>query len=131
MITKELRIGNLIEVNPRENQVGLLSVQEIQKETIIGEMLSPKPGYHFRIKFDEIILIPLTEEWLKKAGFVQQNPGEVLWKNAKGLIDLHFELNGLKKFIYDGILIGKNIDTVNTLQNGYFFLTGEELSISP
>jgi hypothetical protein len=130
MKIKELRIGSLIEVNPRENQIGLLSIVEIQRETIIGEMISPKPGYLFRIKFDEINLIPLSQNWLLKFGFRKEADKDV-WIDNKGLIQFYFNENGQKKFAFKESLVGdKNINTVHEFQNGFQFLTGEELVIT-
>ena len=130
MQVKELRIGNLIKVNPRENQEGLLAIAEIQKETIIGEMISPRPGYHFRIKFDEINFIPLTEEWLEKSGYIKDENDKNLWRDNLQNVDFYFSADGKKQFFDGGNVIGKrSINHVHDFQNGYYFLTGEELTI--
>jgi hypothetical protein len=129
MKINELRIGNLIKVNPRENQEGLLALKEIQQETIIGEMISPRPGYQFRLKFHEIVFIPINEEWLAKLGF-DNDPGEPeKWRDSRGLFDFYFS-NDQKNFLVENdVIIGRRpVENVHDLQNGYFFLTGEEIT---
>lgn len=121
-----LRIGSLIKISPRENQEGLLAVAEIQKETLIGEMLEPRQGYLFRIKFDEIIQIPITEEWLEKTGFSKDPAGGHRWIDGRGLLDFDFSR---KQFYKDGLIPSKAVNFVHELQNGYFFLTGEEVRV--
>jgi len=131
MNIKQLRQGSLIKISPRENEEGLLSIQEIQKDNIIGEMLVPRQGYHFRIKFYEIIPIPLSEKWLEKAGFKQDETDNNLWKDANHKYDFYYSEDGEKQFIDDGILIGKTpVEFVHDLQNGYLFLTGKDLNIA-
>lgn len=130
MKIKELRLGNLIKVNPRENQEGLLAILEIQKETIIGEMIDPRPGYHFRIKFDEIIFIKLDEEWLEKLGFEKDKTNPYIWRDSRRLVDFSFSSQGKKLFVDKENPIGKRaVEYVNDFQNLYFFLTGEEISV--
>lgn len=129
MKINELRIGNLIKVNPRENQEGLLAITEIQKETVIGEMISPRAGYHFRLQFDEIVFIPINEEWLTKLGFSKPNSSDENWQDSRGLFDFHFTDDYDKFLVEDSRSIGiRPIENVHDLQNVYFFLTGEELS---
>jgi len=131
MNIKQLRQGSLIKISPRENEEGLLAIQEIQKDNIIGEMLVPRQGYHFRIKFYEIIPIPLTEKWLEMAGFVKDEQDGHLWKDSNNKLDFYFSNEGEKQFIDDGVLIGKvPVEFVHDLQNGYLFLTGKELNIA-
>jgi hypothetical protein len=129
MKVNELRIGNLIKVHPRENQEGLLALKEIQQETIIGEMISPRPGYQFRLEFDEIVFIPVNEEWLSKLGF-KKDPGQPeYWRDSRGLYDFCFSEEGKNFFINKDLIIGKRpVENVHDLQNGYFFLTGEEIT---
>lgn len=130
MNIKTLRQGSLIKISPRENEEGFLAIQEIQKDNIIGEMLVPRQGYHFRIKFYEIIPIPLTEKWLSKAGFTKDTEHDNLWVDGNKKMDFHFSNDGEKLFISNGNLIGKNpVEFLHEFQNGYLFLTGKELDI--
>ncbi|WP_207421448.1 hypothetical protein [Desertivirga brevis] len=130
MDIKKLRQGSLIKISPRENEEGYLAIQEIQKDNIIGEMLVPRQGYHFRIKFYEIIPIPINEKWLSKAGFTKDENDKNLWKDCNQHLDFFFSDKD-KKFIDAGTLIGKvQVEFVHDLQNGYLFLTGKELNIT-
>lgn len=130
MDIKKLRQGSLIKISPRENEEGYLAIQEIQKDNIIGEMLVPRQGYHFRIKFYEIIPIPLNEKWLAKAGFTQDETDSNLWKDSHQHLDFFFSEKD-KKFIDKGTMIGKvQVEFVHDLQNGYLFLTGKELNVT-
>lgn len=124
MNIRGLRIGNLIKISPRENQEGLLAIAEIQKETLIGEMLEPRQGYLFRVKFDEIIQIPLNEEWLEKTGFSKDPAEEHRWIDGRGLLDFNLSQ---KQFYKNSLIPSKAVDFIHELQNGYFFLTGKEL----
>jgi len=130
MKVKELRLGNLIKVNPRENQEGLLAILEIQKETVIGEMIDPRPGYHFRIKFDEIIFIKLSEEWLEKFGFEKDQTNYDLWRDLRKTMDFSFSPQRETLFVDKENFIGKRpVEYVHDFQNLYFLLTGEEVSV--
>ena len=126
MNIRALRIGSLIKISPRENQEGLLTVAEIQKETLIGEMLEPRQGYLFRVQFDEIIPIPLSEEWLHRTGFTKDPQDGSCWKDKKGRLSFDFQQ---KRFYKETIIPSNPIEFVHELQNGYFFLTGEEAGI--
>lgn len=129
MNIKKLRQGSIIKISPRENEEGILSIQEIHKENIIGEMIVPRQGYHFRIKFYEIIPIPLTDKWLEKAGFRQDENDSNLWRDSNNLIDFYFSEEE-KLFMDDKVFIGKaQVAYLHDLQNGYQFLTGKDLNI--
>lgn len=127
MNIQSLRLGNLIKVYPRPNQEGLLSISEFHKETVIGEMINPRQGYTFRIKFDEINLILITPDWLKSCGFINQ-PETSIWKDSRGYFDLTLDANGENFLYFDNRQIGNvPIKYVSDLQNQYFNLTGIEL----
>jgi hypothetical protein len=130
MDIRKLRQGSIIKISPRENEEGLLAIQEIHKENIIGEMLVPRQGYHFRIKFYEIIPIPITDKWLEKSGFTQDQNDSNIWRDSKQRMDFYFSPEE-KLFIDNGVFIGKSqVEFVHDLQNGYLFLTGRELNIA-
>lgn len=68
--------------------------------------------------------IPLTPEWLERLGFIDDLP----W--AKG----NFRVDSENRFhVVDGtgysVIVARNIEYVHQLQNLYFALTGEELTI--
>ena len=85
----------------------------------------------FTEDIDYLIPIPLTEEWLLKFGFVTS---EKLWDSfsrsnyylsKKG--ELCFNLYESKNIFY--MYEYRHIEYVHQLQNLYFALTGEELTI--
>jgi hypothetical protein len=73
MSPDNLREGNLIRISPRPNEEGVLKITEFHRESIIGEMQYPRIGYLFRIKFHEILPLPITPRWLSAAGFTLEN----------------------------------------------------------
>ena len=102
MKTKELRIGNWVET--------FEGVIQIQNGWEIDEGNECQP-------------IPLTEEWLLKFGFEYSdlNGDSGLWKIPP------FQIYGkYNQFIYEYAL---DVNYVHQLQNLYFSLTGEELTI--
>jgi len=107
MKSSELRIGNLINVNGEIQEVCDIPLPEncTDKNT--------KP-------------IPLTEEWLLKFGFERSGlynvKSQVYIYDEHGLVDTGYEY----RFNYTEM----KLKYVHQLQNLYFALTGEELTIS-
>ncbi len=124
MDINELKPGNLIKVQPRENQEGLLLVQEIQHSTVICEMISPRKGYLFRLKPVEITPVPVSDEWLTKAGYIPGGSSPV-WSDSRGLASYLAENEGGRlEHVDSGI-----IKYVHELQNEYLRLTANTLTI--
>jgi|GEM_PF-690573 len=132
MNIKRLRPGNIIKISPRENEEGIVSIDEIHKDTIIAEMLVPRQGYHFRIRFYEVLSIPLTEAWLTKCGFAKDENNPAVWNDVTLSQKFCFEAEGKKQFCNaDGSLIGTfPVEFLHDFQNGYLFLTGKEIELS-
>lgn len=125
MDTQEFKLGNLIKISPRENEEGILFLTDIQHSSVIGEMLVPRQGYHFRIKFNEILPLELREEWLTYLGFGKSSAEEEIWTDSKNFVQ--FKLSAFESgFMEDG-KIAVAIDSIHQLQNVYRTLTGEEL----
>ena len=125
MDTQEFKLGNLIRISPRENEEGILFLTDIQHSSVIGEMLVPRQGYHFRIKFNEILPLELREEWLTYLGFGKSSAEEEIWTDSKNFVQ--FKLSAFESgFMEDG-KIAVAIDSIHQLQNVYRTLTGEEL----
>jgi len=108
MKASELRIGNYIEVNGEIRQVTsgiIVTIDTISKP-------DTKP-------------IPLTEEWLLKFGFDEKGIGY-----AKGFIYLwHYDDGIFLELVSDSNSHNTPLKYVHQLQNLYFALTGEELTI--
>lgn len=106
MKASELRIGNWVDSELRNMQIELVDFADILK-------------YYNANNLDHMKPIPLTEEWLEKFGF---KPFVKDWQR-KGII-IHTRKRGfvLRKSV-------PIIKHVHQLQNLYFALTGEELTI--
>lgn len=106
MEASELKIGNLIyKCYPEGNEV--VEVKNISENFVNSlDISSIKP-------------IPLTDEWLFKLGFKKVYETCYQYKD--------FEIND--KFIMMDIDITVQLKYVHSLQNLYFALTGEELTI--
>ena len=124
MDLRELKEGNLIKVYPRENQEGLLFIKEIQPTTAICEMILPRRGYDFRIRPNEMEPVPLTQQWLARAGFRMNTESVYTWTSPDHLA-FHITENSGTFFSS-----GKVISYLHELQNEYKQLTGRDLSIN-
>ena len=121
METKDLRIGNYVSY-----------LGEPQKVLGIGEKyIYIRPySYLLCVDINEVEPIPITEEWLKKLGFV-------IIETNKGIECFYFG-NRYSVFQPAGKLAWLFVDDekglcevkhVHQLQNLYFSLTGEELKL--
>jgi hypothetical protein len=113
----ELRLGNYYDHNGQHKQVTVSVIEEVWN----AERTWCKP-------------IPLTEEWLIKMGFEKDN-SYYLSPNrysVEGFVDiLCFDLENLSFIVDMSIYSGWTVDCkfVHTLQNLYYALCGEELTI--
>lgn len=85
-----------------------------------------------RCEYHEIEPISLTEEWLLKFGFVEIDDDGLWGHPSEELFQLQSKyLEGEGKFnhIWDASYTEAPIEFVHHLQNLYFALTGEELTI--
>jgi hypothetical protein len=118
MKPNELRIGNLVEYKNqyiKVSGIGPFGIQSEGKEyLIIAKFSTP-----------DIQPIPLTEEWLLNFGF-EKFKGDNL---DCFLNDFETSCN-LKLLFWKGTQI-QNINYVHQLQNLYFALAGEELTLKP
>lgn len=118
---KELRIGNTILCKGNEieiDSIDLSGVNSYHDEGIGGTNYEDDDNG----RFEDCEPIPLTEGWLIKLGF-DKFPHSTLWDTDKFWAG-RFE-NGVLKISY--LEIG--VKYVHQLQNLYFALTGEELTI--
>ena len=136
MKTNDLRIGNYI----YGNYYGSEDEEKTEKCKVLGidsvgfseypiwvEGLE-ETGIETYMGFQPI---PLTEEWLLKFGFKKLNDDTFYYTDVKLKINqLKKGSTGYDKYIYFKGLPIKPIHSVHQLQNLYFALTGEELTIS-
>ena len=124
MKATDLRIGNYYQYAGNGGIV-YTQVQAI-KYNQFG-LLSDFDGTNFEICKP----IPLTEEWLLKFGFKAHTYEDEVFGyflNDFGYIN-EYQFR-IRNFIdFEGIIIPKAIKTVHQLQNLYFALTGEELTL--
>ncbi len=133
----ELRIGNYFDIINRANvahvpygmslkalAVGIFEVQYCKVNEIPAQI-----EVWSKVDSTNLTGIPLTEEWLVKLGFKNIGGGEyekdrfIFRKQQRDIVISGFEYD------YNGILISANDYHVHQLQNLYFALTGEELTI--
>lgn len=118
MEARELRIGNLV-----KSEIGLLKVESILGSTFRIYCHSLEEDYLADYSINNIQPIPLTEDLLLKMGFTFKSYG--------------YSENEWKQWCYNGYYLngfrcttsGNEIQYVHTLQNLYFALTGEELTL--
>lgn len=122
----QLREGNIIVVYPRENQEGILSIKEVHRGSVICDMLSPRAGYRFRIQFNEIHPIRLSNDWLVKASF-RPDPDEInKWLGPDDKLPFRFSgHSGMPGHVED-----REVEYLHQLQNIYLDLTGKPLHIT-
>jgi hypothetical protein len=137
MKAQELRIGNFVLTKYR-GEFHQKTVESITKDGIDFFVPDGYGELHTDIDTDEPFPIPLTEDWLLKFGFKKLTPecfekkyshqGELLifsWETPVGMSNNMKE--GEYYFFFNRI--PHTISHVHTLQNLYFALTGEELTI--
>ena len=113
MEAKDLRIGNYFEVyEKRIEQVSELRLTSIQNYINEYFEVDCKP-------------IPLTEEWLIKFGFERNLKDGSFQHRSPFPFTVYFDGARLSVKFYQG----NELNYVHQLQNLYFALTGEELTI--
>jgi hypothetical protein len=124
MKSNELRIGNLVQCLDIETEQWCVDkVSDINEDDFYTKDESEGNA----IANMEIKPIPLTEEWLIKFGF-RSNPYEDKYE----LGNFHVQCNKTRVYLELWIeldICHVDLKHVHTLQNLYFALTGEELTI--
>jgi hypothetical protein len=111
MKTSEIRIGNFVH-HPLTDDTFQISISGLSA---------------FAINFVTYQPIPLTEEWLLKLGFIRKNGYGFIKKDLFG--NLFYSVETKEHFMFQYHELRIKIDYVHQLQNLYFALTGEELTI--
>lgn len=127
MIPQELRMGNYVDYDDV-----IVEVKSINNNFILTKLFSS-------LDYKDLEPIELTEEWLVKLGFKVFYESDFQKKYDKDYSDLHIQARkvdngyGIKinlNVYYRGEPIGKQLsEHVHQLQNLYFALTGQELTI--
>jgi len=131
MEARELRLGNCVEIGLNVNFDAFYStIEEISNNT---NVVLVKDGNTLRCMPLELIKpIPLTEEWLLKLGAIKAY-GKIYLSLTNLKAEIHFDIyrDGIVSTIHSSFceLILDEIKFVHQLQNLYFALTGEELTI--
>jgi hypothetical protein len=123
MTAQELRIGNWLHYS----DVRIVKPERRNKDfQVIADDISYLSDYP---QTNWIQPIPLTEEWFLKFGF--EHSGGYLW-NCKKIGENRFLNNpySVTHFEIKGYFGKSHIQYVHQLQNLYFALTGEELTIN-
>ena len=114
----ELRIGNLV---TDKWSVGKYPFKIVS----LGKTICHYFGHQkFSAKYEDLEPIPLNKEWLLKFGFEKDNELNFVKFSFK----VHFWSN-YNSYMYGWIGGNIEIKYVHQLQNLYFALTGEELTI--
>jgi len=124
MKASELRIGNYV----WEDYGGDYVVTSIHNK-FFGTIGLTKPSFKTEGVYlvDEIKPILLTEEWLLKFGFEPKGTEPIMFTNGRYNYFPSSKYFGNTR--NNGGLIHSNVRHVHQLQNLYFALTGEELTI--
>jgi hypothetical protein len=122
MKASELRIGNLI--NRKDLFDGHLRIETVIK---LGQKIITSGPTKVICEYNDILPITLTEEWLVKFGLekvidCEYRKGNLIFQLTK------YESGNLVTIFLNGNLINI-IEYVHQLQNLYFALTNEELTI--
>jgi hypothetical protein len=125
---KELRLDNYICIN---NNLHPCRVKEITMSSVVVESI--KENYS-EPTINSMNPLPLTEEWLLKFGFEETDPitfmgGLYSIKKPDGFY-INKETMSYCTFDYEGTIDDIiKIEYVHQLQNLYFAVTGEELTM--
>jgi hypothetical protein len=132
---RTLRIGNLLEYDGKVVHVTMLSldIDDEYQDTIgfcaIGQTSHEKSDWN-RALVDKLDRIPLTHEWLVKLGFeydAQHESFPIFHTQSEGGIEFFDEqVQFVGREMAEPI---EHIKYVHQLQNLYYALTGEELTI--
>jgi hypothetical protein len=137
MKAKELRIGNLVDVYREDVHYGTIVIESITPYGV-NERIGTYYAVFNKPMCDELLVKPitLTEEWLLKFGFAYDGEWLVLTKFETMFKTININTKISKVTISDGCIddyeeihLTDNIKYVHQLQNLYFALTNEELTI--
>ena len=112
MKATDFRIGNFVEILGKVETVVDVMCDSVNTLTCEG------------VPYDMVNPVPLTEEWLEKFGFIKNSTSWTNWETPTGVKEVRISIQN-KYLFYNGMMI----KYIHQLQNLYFALTGEELTI--
>ena len=123
MKASELRIGNILWWDYIADNAAVTSIDTLQ--------VSLDRSERSMIDIDDLNPIPITEEWLLKFGFKDDEPHNYINVDEHGAMQIMFDQyrKVVSIFTAGAHYYMKEIQYVHQLQNLYFALTGEELTI--
>ena len=130
MEVQELRLGNLVTTVEGTKHFGKeLEIEFLTNNNCydLDAPLDSINGY----ELNKVIPIPLTEEWISKLGFgyFSNKQGQLYYKHRENGWTL---LHSYGKWHYStsmSLTLGRELKYVHELQNLYFALIGEELTL--
>ena len=127
-INEETRIDNT-EEHPLINPLFLIkSIDEDGEITIYSEI----ENLHITCELEELQPIPLTEQWLKDFGFKKELDNSMVKGDIAIFLDRRFKTNLFLRDNQENKWFSFNckIQYVHQIQNLYFTLVGEELTLN-
>ena len=127
--SKDLRIGNLVMVNQKMAQ-GTFSVVRISSNTVYVNTMRP-----IDLSLDEIHPIPITEEMLIEFGWIWNKDCNSFEKHPNGDARMNLTYNSpsgswtMFNYVLKALIANK-IFYIHQLQNLFYALTGQELTIN-
>jgi len=129
MKASELRIGNY--VMAINNYMDVFVIHAIYGQKFLNIRSSEYKNYETTIK--DVKPIELTEEWMLEFGFKKDLDKSFMKNDISIFLDKRYKTNiylQANDSGYGWFGFEKRIDYVHELQNLYFALTGEELTIN-
>lgn len=125
MNAREFRIGNYVgqDINSWSKIVAILPNKIIADFKGLGGMMET------HLPAEQMLPIPLTEEWLVKFGFKKVIDDARYNEWLVGKLCIEFDEKGCYFTGGECVYYSCNIKYIHQLQNLYFALTGEELTI--
>jgi len=124
-ITSEKAKEEIEEPSPWVNEFEVKAIRDDGIDSV--EIYNEIENVYCYASMDEIEPIPLTEEWLLKFGFEKLNL--IAWRCGNIIIETVLGFNVRMMATEESSVFIKKIKHVHQLQNLYFALTNEELTI--
>tara|TARA_R110000823_G_scaffold313967_1_gene442182 strand:- start:502 stop:918 length:417 start_codon:yes stop_codon:yes gene_type:complete len=130
----ELRIGNLVQLDPSRNWYPKKDIHIIEVENILLDGVNDEGEYNFTgVGYESIQPIPLTEEWAQKfkCEIVDGDVNDEWGGMKEYIFNDFYELSFFNSQVYLHCFnMCEEVEYVHQLQNLYFALTGKELVIN-